>query len=111
MLALPDSAGRKRDGEEYARNRRLKIPQARTGPEPGGCGPGAVRTRLLRCAGGGRGTPGRFMGGSAGGHGEVLRRSRGDAAGTKSGSSFVERIAVNTGTVPVLACLAALPAW
>jgi hypothetical protein len=32
----------------------------------------------------------------------VLRGSRGDAAGTKSGSSFVERIAVNTGTVSVL---------
>jgi hypothetical protein len=41
----------------------------------------------------------------------VLRGSRGDAAGTKSGSSFVERIAVNTGTVPVLAHLATLPAW
>jgi len=34
---------------------------------------------------------------------KVLRGSRGDAAGTKSGSSSVERIAVNTGTVPVLA--------
>jgi hypothetical protein len=32
----------------------------------------------------------------------VLRGSRGEAAGTKSGSSFVERITVNTGTVPVL---------
>ena len=37
-----------------------------------------------------------------GDHGEVLRGSRGDAAGTESGSSFVERITVNTGTVPVL---------
>jgi hypothetical protein len=42
------------------------------------------------------------MGGSPGGHGEVLRGSRGEAAGTKSGSSFVERITVNTGTVLVL---------
>jgi hypothetical protein len=42
------------------------------------------------------------MGGSSGGHGEVLRGSRGEAAGTKSGSSFVERITVNTGTVLVL---------
>jgi hypothetical protein len=32
----------------------------------------------------------------------VLRGSRGDAAGTESGSYFVERITVNTGTVPVL---------
>jgi hypothetical protein len=36
-----------------------------------------------------------------GDHGEVLRGSRGDAAGTESGSSFVERIAVNMGTVLV----------
>jgi hypothetical protein len=36
-----------------------------------------------------------------GDHGEVLRGSRGDAAGTESGSSFIERITVNTGTVPV----------
>src|SRR5688500_13102965 len=48
-----------------------------------------------------RGTLGWFMGGLPGGHGDVLRGSRGDAAGTKSGSSFIERIAVNTGTVPV----------
>jgi hypothetical protein len=31
----------------------------------------------------------------------VLRGSRGDAAGTESGSSFIERITVNTGTVLV----------
>ena len=31
----------------------------------------------------------------------MLRGSRGDAAGLELGSSFVERIAVNTGTVPV----------
>ena len=42
------------------------------------------------------------MDGSPGGHGEVLRGSRGEAAGTKSGSSFVERITVNTGTVLTL---------
>ena len=38
----------------------------------------------------------------SGDHGEVLRGSRGDAAGTESGSSSIERITVNTGTVPVL---------
>lgn len=32
----------------------------------------------------------------------MLRGSRGDAAGIELGSSLVERIAVNTGTVPVL---------
>jgi len=35
-----------------------------------------------------------------GGHGEGLRRSRGEAAGAESGSSSIERITVNTGTVP-----------
>lgn len=89
----------KRDEEEYERNRRLKVPQNRTGPEPDGYGPEAVRTRP---GGSGRGTPDRFMGGSVGGHGEVLRGSHGDAAGTKSGSSFDKRITVNTGTVQVL---------
>ena len=33
----------------------------------------------------------------------MLRGSRGDAAGTELGSSFVERITVNVGTVSVLA--------
>src|SRR5438874_5085134 len=48
-----------------------------------------------------RGTPGLAFNGWPGDHGEVLRGSRGDAAGTESGSSFVERITVNTGTVSV----------
>jgi hypothetical protein len=38
-----------------------------------------------------------------GGREEGLRRTRGDATGTQSGSSFIERTTVNTGTVPVLA--------
>ena len=56
-----------------------------------------------RCAPvvGRRGTPGLAFNGWPGDHGEVLRGSRGDAAGTESGSSFVERITVNTGTVSV----------
>src|SRR5260370_40440082 len=49
----------------------------------------------------GRGTPGRAYGCLPGGHGEGLRRNRGDAAGAELGSYFDERIAVNTGTVPV----------
>jgi hypothetical protein len=47
------------------------------------------------------GTPGWSCGCLPGGHGEVLRGSRGDAAGAQLGSSFVERTAVNTGTFPV----------
>jgi hypothetical protein len=34
-----------------------------------------------------------------GGHGEGLRRSRGDAAGTKLGISLVDRHIVNAGTI------------
>jgi hypothetical protein len=46
--------------------------------------------------------PGSHVGGGSGGHGEVLRGSRGEAAGTELGSSFVERITVNAGTALVL---------
>ena len=46
--------------------------------------------------------PGRLADAGPGGHGEVLRGSRGDAAGVELGSSFVERITVNAGTVLVL---------
>jgi hypothetical protein len=45
------------------------------------------------------------VGVGSGGHGDVLRGSRGDAAGTELGSCFVERITVNVGTVSILACL------
>src|ERR1022692_1471337 len=46
--------------------------------------------------------PGRHAGVVSGGHGEVLRVSLGSGAGIELGSSFVERITVNTGTVSVL---------
>lgn len=61
--------------------------------EPGGSGQDAVRTHRGRW-----GTPGSVYGSRPGGHEEGLRRTRGDAAGTQLGSSFVERITVNTGT-------------
>jgi hypothetical protein len=35
-----------------------------------------------------------------GGHGEGLRRSRGDAAGAELGAGLIDRFRVNTGTVP-----------
>jgi len=45
-----------------------------------------------------------------GGHGDVLRGNRGDAAGIELGSSFIERITVNAGTARF--CLIAVhPAW
>ena len=34
-----------------------------------------------------------------GGHGEGLRRSRGDAAGAKLGAGLIDRLTVNTGTI------------
>jgi hypothetical protein len=46
----------------------------------------------------------------SGGHGECLRRSRGDAAGVELGASPVDRLRVNVGTVrrrPRFTC----PAW
>jgi hypothetical protein len=35
-----------------------------------------------------------------GGHGEGLRRSRGEAAGAKLDAKLIDRFAVNTGTIP-----------
>ena len=35
-----------------------------------------------------------------GGHGESLRRNRGDAAGAKLDAKLINRFAVNTGTIP-----------
>ncbi len=35
-----------------------------------------------------------------GGHGEGLRRNRGDAAGAKLGAGLVDRFSVNTGIIP-----------
>ena len=35
-----------------------------------------------------------------GGHGEGLRRSRGDAAGAKLEAGLINRFSVNTGTIP-----------
>jgi hypothetical protein len=88
-----------RDGEEYVRNRRCYVPQSFTGSNLADLG-------RMRCVSGHVGGELRGWCGPAarGGHGEGLRRTRGDTAGTQSGSSFVERIAVNTGTVWDLAC-------
>ena len=86
-----------RDGEEYARNQRVYVLlKAHTGSNLADMGWGGAHSRP---ATGGE-LPGRLVDVGSGGHGEGLRGSRGDAAGTELGSSFVERIAVNTGTVP-----------
>ena len=50
------------------------------------------------------------MGVGRGGYGDVLRGSRGDAAGIELGSSFIERITVNAGTARF--CLITVyPTW
>jgi hypothetical protein len=84
-----------RDGEEYARNRCHYALQSINRLKPGGYGPGAVRPDVCRSGGNLR------AGGIAlawGGHGEGLRRSRGEAAGAEPGSYSDKRITVNTGT-------------
>ena len=62
-----------------------------------GCG-----AHLSRASTRGGELPGRYCPAYLGGHGEVLRGSRGDAAGVELGSYFVESKRVNTGTVSVL---------
>ena len=39
-----------------------------------------------------------------GGHGEGLRRSRGEAAGAKLDAKLIDRFTVNTGTIPHRSC-------
>src|SRR4029450_3288240 len=64
-------------------------------------GSGAQPTGRALGPGGGT-TPGRVWTRPPGGHGEGPRRNHGEAAGTKWGSSPVERTAVNVGTISVL---------
>ena len=88
MASGPDKAGAwpapsdgggsgEHDGEEYARNRCVKPPKTSHQLEPGGSGLGAVRA----CPTAGRATFVSVTTAGAGGHGDSLRRSRGDAAG------------------------------
>jgi hypothetical protein len=98
-LTKPGCGPGERDGEEYARNRRftsLKVTPARTwwmwvggGAHPLPRGSWGTLGAVYRCC--------------PEGHEEGLRRTHGDAAGTQSGSSFVERMTVNTGTTRDLA--------
>src|SRR4030095_5793109 len=96
-------AGRKGVREEPAFTS-LKFAPARTWRIGAGCGAHPLSGIGMR------GTLGWLTRACPGGHEEGLRRTRGDAAGTESGSSSVERITVNTGTVPVL-LVAAHPVW
>ena len=83
-----------RDREEYARNQCRKVPQRFTGSN-------LVDVGRERCIPWHFGAMGTSLAGETrvrGGHGESLRRSHGEAAGTELGSSSIERAAVNTGT-------------
>jgi len=68
------------DEKEYARNRCVKPPKMSHQLEPDGSGLGAARARL-RGNPSGWATSGLVTTAGPGGHGEGLRRSRGDAAG------------------------------
>ena len=71
-----------------------------TSPKPGPAQIWRIRGRERANPPSERGTPGLAFDGWPEDHGEALPGSRGDAAGTEKGSSFAERITVNTGTVP-----------
>ena len=66
----------------------VEPPQVDRRLEPGGCGPVSSACQR-RCSAGA--TPGRSRVGRSGGHGEGLRRSRGEAAGEELGTHPVER--------------------
>jgi hypothetical protein len=82
------------DGKVYARNRCCYASLGNASSNPVDVGWFAVQT----CPDVGRETPGPACSSGPGGHGEGLRRSRGDAAGVEPGASPVDRAIVNVGT-------------
>jgi hypothetical protein len=73
----------------------LKLRKRGTGSNLVDMGRGAVHGRPLWVADSEAGLACRW-----GGHGEGLRRNRGDAAGAKLDAKLIDRFAVNTGTIP-----------
>jgi hypothetical protein len=96
------SGSGERDGKEYERNPRYYVPQPSTGLNLADLGWERCTTHRTGSGPGVGTTPGRVWMRPPGGHGECPRRNHGEAAGTKWGSSPVERTAVNVGTVSVL---------
>lgn len=89
------------DGTVYERNRCRKASSHLASPNPVDLGIWAGK-RCAPCRARSVGElPGGFRRSGSGGHGEGLRRSRGEAAGAKPGTSPVDRNAVNVGTVHV----------
>ena len=85
-----------RDGKVYARNRCRYASSGNASSNPVDVGWFAVRTRSVVSGGE---LLVRYCSLGPGGHGEGLRRSRGDAAGVEPGASPVDRAAVNVGTI------------
>jgi retron-type reverse transcriptase len=79
-----------RDGEEYERNRRCYVPLSVTGSNLADLGRKRCAPVMPLLVGGE--LPLVVLHGCRGGCGEGLRRTHSDAAGTESGSSFIERI-------------------
>ena len=90
--------------EEPASSRPLSFPPAQTRWIRAGS-----RCALAPWKGWGRGTPGPVSGRRSGGHGECLRRNRGEAAGVQLGTSPDNRFMVNVGTIPGPPLLVRMP--
>ena len=89
----------KRDGKVYARNQRRKAPQAQT-TSSNLTDKGWVATHTRWAGQSGNSWVG--LGRRSGGHGEGLRRSRGEVAGAYLGTDPVEGSRVNVGTTPLV---------
>jgi len=79
----------------HERNQCLTFRKRRTGSNLADMGRDAARGRCL--SGAANSEAGKFR--RSGGHGEGLRRSRGDAAGAELGISLADRHMVNVGTI------------
>jgi hypothetical protein len=87
-----------RDGKVYGRNRCRYASSGNASSNPVDVGWFAVQTRPDLSGGE---LLVRYCSLGLGGHGEGLRRSRGDAAGVEPGASPVDRTTVNVGTISI----------
>ncbi len=96
-LGLSDGPGPASSDEKvYVRNRCLTPRKSSAGSNLTDTGRCAARGRP---AAAGRSTPKPVVSVRWGGHGECLRRRRGDAVGVKAGTSLIDRFQVNVGTI------------
>ena len=99
---LPDGPGPVSETGRYTQGTGVVTPLQAT-PAPTRWMWAGMRCRSTRPCGE-WGTPGLVCSRGPGGHGEGLRRSRGDAAGVEPGASPVDRTAVNVGTLHDRSC-------